>query len=75
MTDENVKDIIMDLLNKSDLISVRIIDPTEDDLSKINKLYDLGFITSKTFTIPISKYDDGKVSCLIELGRRLEELK
>lgn len=74
MADDNIYDMIMDLLNKSDLISVRIISPTEDDMAKINKLYDLGYVPSRTHTIPFGA-PESRVSCLIEIGKKLEDLK
>ena len=73
MTD-NVRDDIMDLINRSDLISIRIMAPTEDDMAKINKLYDLGYVPSRTYTIPFGA-PESRVSCLIEIGKKLEDLK
>ena len=71
---DDVKDIIMDLINKSDLFSLRIINPSEEDMAKIKKLYRLGFINSRTFTIPCG-LQDSKVSFLIALDKKLEDLE
>ena len=70
---ENIHDDIMKLLNKSDQIAIRIIDPTEDDINTIKKLYDSGIIASRASTItygaPI------RVTATMNLGKRLEDIK
>lgn len=70
---DNVRDDIMDLINRSDLIGIRIMAPTEDDFAKINKLYDLEVIPSRTHTIPYGM-PATKVSCLIAINKRLGDL-
>lgn len=71
---ENTYDDIMKLLNRSDQIALRIMDPTEDDIKLIKKLYDSGIIASRTSTImygvPIKR-----VTATMNLGKRLEDIK
>ena len=71
---ENTYDDIMKLLNRSDQIALRIMDPTEDDIKLIKKLYDSGIIISRTSTI-IYGVPRKRVVVNMVLDKRLEDIK
>lgn len=71
---ENTYDDIMKLLNRSDQIALRIMDPTEDDINTIKKLYDSGIIISRTSEI-IYGVPRKRVVVNMDLHKRLEEIK
>ena len=71
---ENTYDDIMKLLNRSDQIALRIMDPTEDDIKLIKKLYDSGIIFSRTSEI-IYGVPRKRVVVNMALPKRLEEIK
>ena len=71
---ENTYDDIMKLLNRSDQIALRIMDPTEDDINTIKKLYDLGVIFSRTSTITFG-VPRKRVVVNMDFNKRLEEIK
>ena len=71
---ENIHDDIMKLLNRSDQIALRIMDPTEDDINTIKKLYDLGVIFSRTSTITFG-VPRKRVVVNMDFNKRLEEIK
>ena len=71
---ENTYDDIMKLLNRSDQIALRIMDPTEDDIKLIKKLYDSGIIISRTSTI-IYGVPRKRVVVNMDLHKRLEDIK
>lgn len=71
---ENTYDDIMKLLNRSDQIALRIMDPTEEDIKLIKKLYDSGIIFSRTSEI-IYGVPRKRVVVNMALPKRLEEIK
>ena len=71
---ENIHDDIMKLLNRSDQIALRIMDPTEDDINTIKKLYDLGVIFSRESTITFG-VPRKRVVVNMVLDKRLEDIK
>ena len=71
---ENIHDDIIKLLNRSDQIALRIMDPTEEDIKLIKKLYDSGIIFSRTSEI-IYGVPRKRVVVNMDLHKRLEEIK
>lgn len=71
---ENTYDDIMKLLNRSDQIALRIMDPTEEDMKLIKKLYDSGIIFSRASTI-IYGVPRKRVVVNMDFNKRLEEIK
>lgn len=71
---ENTYDDIMKLLNRSDQIALRIMDPTEDDINTIKKLYDLGIIFSRSSTITFG-VPRKRVVVNMDFNKRLEDIK
>lgn len=74
MTGEEVYDDVMKLLSRSDQFGIRIMDPTEEDMNIIKKLYDSNIIPSRSSTITWG-VPRKRVTATIVLDKRLGELK
>lgn len=69
--EENAYQYIIELLNRANIISFRIIAPTPEDMKKIYYLYEAGLIIGYTneYGVPVKK-----VNAIIDLDSRLSNL-